>query len=102
MERLTEKIKNGNEYTYFSKDDKVGTCCNKLGKCEDIEEELGIDLITLFEALSKKRGFLFKSKKRKQWVVNPTGYDITLEPKEFVYYVEKGIFECKKTKEELK
>lgn len=26
-------------------------CINKLGKLEDIEEELGIDLITLFKAL---------------------------------------------------
>lgn len=69
---------------------------DKLGQLENIEEELGIDLITLFKALTKKRGFLFKSKKRKQWVVNPTGYDITLKPEEFAYYVEKGIFESKK------
>lgn len=33
---------------------------NKLGKLEDIEEEVGIDLITLFKAL--KNGFYFKYK----------------------------------------
>ena len=31
---------------------------NKLGKLEDIEEELGIDLITLFKALKQK--FVFR------------------------------------------
>ena len=33
---------------------------NKLGQLEDIEEELGIDLITLFRAL--KQGFYVKTK----------------------------------------
>ena len=33
---------------------------NKLGQLEDIEEELGIDLITLFKAL--KQGFYVKTK----------------------------------------
>ena len=28
-----------------------GDCIQKLGKLEDIEEELGVDLITLFKAL---------------------------------------------------
>ena len=30
-------------------------CYNKLGQLEDIEEELGIDLVTLFKALDEKQ-----------------------------------------------
>ena len=36
---------------------------NKLGQLEDIEEELGIDLVTLFKAL--KNGFYYKGKEKK-------------------------------------
>lgn len=38
-------------------------CEYKLGQLEDIEDELGIDLITLFKAL--KQGFYYKDKERK-------------------------------------
>ena len=31
----------------------VGKTANKLGQLEDIEEELGIDLVTLFKAIKK-------------------------------------------------
>lgn len=60
MSRLTEKH---NDY-YISK----ATCTDdlkiKLGQYEDIEDELGIDLLTLFKALkngiySKQYGHLF-------------------------------------------
>lgn len=34
-------------------------CVNKLGKLEDLEEELGIDLLTLFKAL--KDGIYYKN-----------------------------------------
>lgn len=52
MNRLTYK-KNwydefGNKHSYHSEDNY---CIEKLGKLEDLEEELGIDLITLFKAL---------------------------------------------------
>ena len=42
LTRLTKKIKEG---FYTSPN------INKLGKLEDLEEELGVDLITLFKAL---------------------------------------------------
>ena len=46
-------------YIYSGIDDTFeGTPINKLGQLEDIEEELGIDLVTLFKAL--KNGFYFK------------------------------------------
>jgi len=52
MERLTKKNYNyesgyGNENKYWCSAD----FCNKLQQLEDIEEELGIDLITLSKAL---------------------------------------------------
>ena len=58
MNRLTRKIKG-----YYSVDlrtclpmeyeqiENSNACVDKLGKLEDIEDELGIDLITLFKAL---------------------------------------------------
>lgn len=59
--RLTFKGKNpfnGEEqyYPYLVRDDEIHfekqtECNNKLGQLEDLEEELGIDLITLFKAL---------------------------------------------------
>lgn len=49
--RLTEKRENG----YYDKEECViSECSSKLGQLEDIEEELGIDLITLFKALGNK------------------------------------------------
>lgn len=65
MSRLTRKIKG-----YYSVDlrtclpmeyeqiENSNACVDKLGKLEDIEDELGIDLITLFKAL--KDGFYIK------------------------------------------
>lgn len=40
--------------------DDMNKAMDKLSKLEDVEEELGIDLITLFKAL--KNGFYFKYK----------------------------------------
>ena len=56
MARLTCKPDETINHYYYEttketeKEDKI-TILNKLGKLEDIEEELGIDLITLFKAL---------------------------------------------------
>ena len=59
MNRLTRKIKG-----YYSVDlrtclpmeyeqiENSNACVDKLGKLEDIEEELGIDLVTLVKALN--------------------------------------------------
>lgn len=66
MNRLTRKIKG-----YYSVDlrtclpmeyeqiENSNACVDKLGKLEDIEEQLGVDLITLFKA--KNNGFYVKS-----------------------------------------
>lgn len=48
MKRLTKEREDG---LYEDIDEGVVTnCSNKLGEIEDIEEELGVDLITLFKA----------------------------------------------------
>ena len=52
MERLTEKITCRGKATYrISNAEKESKALTKLGQLEDIEEELGIDLNTLFKAL---------------------------------------------------
>ena len=61
--RLTHKLENG---TYLAKTDNPNTsietdirnCVQKLGQLEDIEDELGIDLITIYKAL--KNGYYYK------------------------------------------
>lgn len=54
MNRLTKLLVdesfNSMEMRYKTKNNKMAI--NKLGQLEDIEEELGIDLITLFKALN--------------------------------------------------
>ena len=52
--RLTEKSGGIDNLKLFSaKLDNLLQVINKLGQLEDIEEDLGIDLITLFKALKK-------------------------------------------------
>lgn len=53
MTRLTEKILNGENYSYFPKNDKVGSICNKLGQLEDIEDRIKFPLEKAFECLEK-------------------------------------------------
>lgn len=59
--RLTKKMCNGEylhgEASHYSTE----ICLEKLGQLEDIEEELGIDLIILFKAL--KNGIYVKNRK---------------------------------------
>lgn len=50
--RLINKNNGKGKYTPAHKV-KRKQCINKLGQLEDIEEELGIDLITLFKALKE-------------------------------------------------
>lgn len=54
MNRLTEKVKNTEDYIRLATKDKQ-EFINKLGKLEDLEEQLGCHLDVVFEALS--RGF---------------------------------------------
>ena len=49
--RLT-RLRNDGQYLRNNKN--IDECINKLGQLEDIEEELGIDLITLFKAKFNK------------------------------------------------
>ena len=64
MNRLTKKNNGTGSWTQFgdkylpAHNIKHKQCVNKLGQLEDIEEENGIDLITLFKAL--KDGFYIK------------------------------------------
>ena len=68
MNRLTKKaqfVRNlitGKEIKYISNESDQ-MCVDKLGKLEDIEEEIGIDLITLFnidKQLNTKKEIWFK------------------------------------------
>ena len=64
MNRLTKKNNGTDSWTQFgdkylpAHNIKHKQCVNKLGQLEDIEEENGLDLITLFKAL--KDGFYIK------------------------------------------
>lgn len=55
MNRLTYQV---NDHYYFDNVDDLIDVSNKLGELEDIEAELGVDLITLFKVL--KNGFYTK------------------------------------------
>ena len=55
--RLTEKgmaMKNSLD----KQENQIALIYNKLGQLEDFEEELGIDLITLFKALKQETLFI--------------------------------------------
>ena len=87
--RLTKKDKMaryGYKYIAPNRFDNFGEGCNKLGQLEDIEEELGIDLIILLKAV--KNGI---------WVKHP--YSIDYEPFRIDYWKdyktnEEGMFIC--------
>lgn len=67
MNRLTYRTDNG-EYTGMPNSIEIRTALEKLSKIEDIEEELGIDLIPLLTVLTngyvfwKDDGFIYKVK----------------------------------------
>ena len=56
--RLTEKLGNTYVLKYLDLDYEGDNNVEKLGKLEDIEEELGISLETLFKALKQKEFFI--------------------------------------------
>lgn len=53
MERLTKRYKNTDSYMPAYDNGVYIQYMNKLGILEDVEEELGISLITLFKALKE-------------------------------------------------
>lgn len=82
--RLTEKCKNNyvlkREMLRVGKDALLvaNELTNKLGQLEDIEEELGIDLDTLFKALKNGIWVKYSSAiiEHKTWYVHLTGHYI--------------------------
>lgn len=50
MKRLTEKVKNTDDYIRLSTKDKQ-EFINKLGKLKDLEEKLGVDVIKFVSEL---------------------------------------------------
>ena len=75
MNRLTKDLRNQYKDYWYREDleqvcDKEQIVLTKLGQLEDIEEEIGIDLITLFKALKNgcfaKETFDYMGKKQTQ------------------------------------
>ena len=60
MSRLTEKVKNTEDYIRLATKDKQ-EFINKLGRLEDLEEQLGCPFLVVFEAIKNgiydKKGF---------------------------------------------
>ena len=67
MNRVTEKASDFKIYGHYQCN---GNAIDKLGQYEDLEEEIGIDLITLFKAL--KNGFYHIDKNKHIYTTKPT------------------------------
>lgn len=80
--RLTKK--NDCHFEHYNVNTTLPYILNKLGQLEDIEEELGIDLITLFKAYMN--GFYVKGEEEKQYIdfENPLN-TIAFKNKEMFY-----------------
>ncbi len=93
--RLTKyEPSNKSMFPYQLKDEELSTeldSIHKLGQLEDIEEELGIDLITLFKAIRKGAWVSYKYEKQPpkhtnnlhlnhydEWCLSNKGYDLPL------------------------
>lgn len=92
MERLTAKNKgntpyNQTEYPYLAGAD-INDIKNKLGKLEDIEEELGVSLEVLFKAL--KDGIWYK----RSYEEKHDGYSLVKYDDTKIYY-ENHVEICK-------
>jgi hypothetical protein len=83
--RLTKKLEPpyekvyGKDYVYTSNTRLTPSFASveqKLGQLEDVEEELGIDLITLFKAL-KQGGVYVKEGNKVDWCLMMKGFEIT-------------------------
>lgn len=114
MKRLTRKIKGANNYCEFELKDQpyksfldikrnsdlewLDVCdltlaIDKLGQLEDIEKELGIDLITLFKAISNEKGIWKKVYGTKDFV--NTRAMLTCEFGKWRIYDKEWIYELK-------
>ena len=60
MSRLTEKVKNNEDYIRLATKDKQ-EFINKLGRLEDLEEKIGCSFLVVFEGINNgiydKKGF---------------------------------------------
>lgn len=105
MNRLTNNICNDYQVIDEKGDFILGencvfkNCINKLGKLEDIEDELGCDLITLFKALEEgfyvkkdsiNEGFISLVKAKDIREVDMITKSITFCDYEFVYFKDYG------------
>jgi len=101
--RLTKKTNNGYvpQYERETKHNYYDLV-SKLGRLEDIEEELGIDLITLFEALkngvywkgncifsSKSNGVYFEDRPKLD-IENKLLRNLSQVNKDYVYFKDYG------------
>lgn len=120
--RLTYKTDNG-AYTGMSNQIPVRKALEKLSRLEDVEEELGIDLITLLKALKNSMWFKhYDEKYNETWIWDAhcykkpllNVYNKTIEIKRYVdnaggyWYVDEDVVYLKDygktwalTKEEL-
>lgn len=87
---------NLDEVEYIAiKDKKIAE--EKLCQLEDIEDELGIDLITLFKAL--KNGFYVKGEEEKQYIDFENPLNATAFKNKEMFYGHKWTYQYVKLKE---
>lgn len=98
--RLTEKANNKN----CSYDIKKGCLCNsfnKLGQLEDIEEQLGIDLITFLKGIDPDTCFM-EITKDKEFYLCGDAYCGNFSKQELLKFIQELLFMYRAlTKEEL-
>lgn len=124
LQRLTKKVENYDKnYGYYDlnlTEDQVedtqkvfGACIEKLGKLEDIEEELGIDLLTLIKALTEQIYIRAKTEEGKEIYVKCNGkwnfinkerkcFDTYIDPHQRKFYFDDYGSVWALTEEELK
>lgn len=88
--RLTNKKHQLKINTFGDINAQLSTIANKLGQLEDIEEELGIDLVTLFKAL--KNGIYVKETQYSRHTDCIDGASLGFGYNSLYYYDEKNRF----------
>ena len=115
-DELSKTFIDGVSVDYLTADLNASRVMNKLGQLEDIEEELGIDLITLFKALKNGIWAKYKTQHNEEQVIYlgmiPVRFryypTISLKNREFAFECDKQYWKLKDygktwalTKEEL-